>query len=330
MSSTLLACDVLVVGAGPAGLAAAAAARENGADVICLDLFSRADGQYHMQPAAGASPFNATSQVAQGHTATARCRELGVQILLETEIFWAEPGFTIFARQGADAVTIKAQTVVAATGAMERPIPFNGWTLPGVMTAGAAQRLIKANGVSPGKNVVLAGTGPFLFAVANTFAKAGLGLRAYIERQKPTSAFVTPFGSHPSRAIEAVGLLRGLIRTGAARHTGHVVIEAMGKNRVEAVRVAPCSADGRPDQARAFAIDGIDTLCIGYGFQPVIDFTSLLKASHLFDTRLGGWYCAVDPQTQATDIPGLFAATAKPPASADICPRGSVESLLKQ
>lgn len=308
MSAQLLSCDVLVVGAGPAGLAAAAAARECGADVICLDLFARAGGQYHMQPAASGSPLHKTPQVAQGRAAAERCRDLGVRMLLETEIFWAEPGFTVFAQQHGQAITIKARTIVAATGGMERPIPFEGWTLPGVISAGAAQRLVKANGTSPGDNIVLAGTGPFLFAVADTLAKAGVPLRAYVERQRPGLATLSPFLSHPSRFTEALGLLRSLGKTGARRYPGHGIIAALGKGRVEAVRIAPLAENGMPDKDRAFTIENIDCLCVGHGFQPVIDFTSLLHATHRYDGALGGWHCATDPETQATDVAGLFAA----------------------
>lgn len=308
MTGQLLTCDVLVVGAGPAGIAAAAAAKECGADVICIDLFARAGGQYHMQPAAADSPLNQTAQVSQGREAAERCRELGVRMLLETEIFWAEPGFTIFAHQKGQAVTVRTRTVVAATGGMERPIPFEGWTLPGVISAGAAQRLVKANGTRPGQNIMLAGTGPFLLAVADTFAKAHVPLRAYVERQKPSLATLDLFISHPSRFGEALGLLRSLGKTGARRHTGHGIIAALGKERVEAVRIAPLGEDGLPDKARAFTIDNIDCLCVGHGFQPVIDFTSLLHATHRHDGTLGGWYCVTDPRTQATDVTGLFAA----------------------
>lgn len=308
MNAELLTCDVLVVGAGPAGLAAAAAARECGADVICIDLFARAGGQYHMQPAAADGPFHDAPQVAQGREAIAHCEALGVRMLLEAEIFWAEPGFTVFAHQKDAAIAVRARTVVAATGGMERPLPFEGWTLPGVISAGAAQRLVKANGTPPGKNIVLAGTGPFLFAVADTFAKAGVPLRAYVERQKASFGTVDLFISHPSRLIEALGLLRSLRMTGARRHTGHGIIAALGKERVEAVRVAPLGKDGLPDKTQAFTIENVDCLCVGHGFQPVIDFTSLLKAAHRHDTALGGWYCATDPRTQATDVAGLFAA----------------------
>lgn len=308
MKATFLECDVLVVGAGPAGLAAAAAARESGADVICLDLFSQAGGQYHMRPVVAGGRFDQAPQVVAGRSAEARCRELGVRFLFDTEIFWAEPGFTVFARQGGDAVTIRATAVVAATGAMERAIPFDGWTLPGVITAGAAQRLIKANSTPPGKNVVLAGTGPFLLAVADTFAKAGLSLRAYVEMRRPGLSLLSPFVRHPARLGEAFGLLNGVRKTRPIFHTGHVVIEALGNGRLEAIRLAPIGKDGQPRRESAFVVEDVDCLCIGYGFRPVVDFTSLLQAKHRFDTTLGGWYCAVDEATQQTSVPGLYAA----------------------
>jgi len=308
VSASRIACDVLVVGAGPAGLAAAAAARECGADVVCLDLFAAAGGQYHMQPAVADGPFAAAPQVAEGRAAADRCRALGVRFVLGAEVFWAEPGFTVFARRGDEGLAIRATTVVAATGAMERPIPFDGWTLPGVVAAGAAQRLVKANGAAPGRKVVLAGSGPFLLAVAETFAKAGLGLRAFVELRRPGPGALAPFLRHPGRLAEAARLLAALRRTAPVRLAGHAVIEALGDGRVEAVRVAPVGPGGRPRRERAFLIEDVDCLCVGYGFRPVIDLTSLLHAEHRFDDRLGGWHCAVDPATQETDVPGLFAA----------------------
>lgn len=308
MREKRLGCDVLVVGAGPAGLAAAAAARESGADVICLDLFAQAGGQYGMRPALPGGAFDTAPQVAAGRVAEARCRELGVRFLFDTEIFWAEPGFTVFARQDGNALAIDAPAMIVATGAMERAIPFDGWTLPGVITAGAAQRLIKTNATPPGDNVVLAGSGPFLLAVADTFAKAGLRLKAFVELRRPGLSSLAPLLRHPGRIGEALGLFGGLRRTKPSFRFGHVVTEALGERRLEAVRIAPVDGDGRPDRARSQLLDGVDCLCIGYGFRPVIDLTSLLHATHRFDDRLGGWRCVVDAATQQTDVTGLYAA----------------------
>lgn len=307
MTAHNFTCDVLVLGAGPAGLAAAAAARENGADVICADLFATPGGQYHMQPPSPGGAFAKTSQVLDGQAAARRCRELGVRFLAQTEVFWAEPGFTIFANQAGNAVAIKSAAMVVASGAMERALPFKGWTLPGVMTAGGAQRLIKSNNALPGKNVVLAGSGPFLLAVANTFGTAGFKLVSYVEMQRPSLAALSLLLKTPGRIGEAVKLMRGLRRSGARVLTGHQVVEALGDGRLEAVRIAPLDRRGLPLMEDAFTLENIDGLCVGYGFRPVVDVTSILHAEHRFDDALGGWVCSVD-QTQATTVDGLFAA----------------------
>lgn len=307
MKTQCLTCDVFVLGAGPAGMAAAAAAKENGADVICADLFTQPGGQYHMQPPSPDSTFSQSEQVLQGKAAEQRCRDLGVRFLAQAEIFWAEPGFTIFANQAGSSIVIKAETMVVSSGAMERALPFKGWTLPGVMTAGGAQRLIKSNNTSPGKNVILAGSGPFLLAVANTFGMAGLTLHSYVEIQRPRLSALSLLLKNPRRIGEAMSLIRGLRQSGARVRTGHQVIEALGTERLEAVKIAPLDASGQPRMKDTFTVDNIDTLCVGYGFQPVIDLTSLLHADHHFDNALGGWVCSVD-RTQATTVKGLFAA----------------------
>jgi len=307
MTAAALRCDVMVLGAGPAGMAAAAAARETGAEVICVDLFATPGGQYHMQPPAPGGPFGATSQVVEGRAAEARCRDLGVRFLEQTEVFWAEPGFTLFANQAGSPVAIRSDAVVVASGAMERAIPFKGWTLPGVMTAGGAQRLIKASNAAPGRNVVLAGSGPFLLAVANTFGTAGLKLDFYVEMRRPRLSALSLLARNPGRLAEASKLLLGLRRSGARVLTGHQVVEALGDGRLEAVRIAPLDAAGRPRMQHSYTVENIDALCVGYGFRPVIDVTSLLHAAHHFDDALGGWVCSVD-ETQATTVPGLFAA----------------------
>lgn len=319
MGSGVLTCDVAVVGAGPAGLAAAEAAARAGADVICLDQFPQPGGQYHMQPNAPGTPFADSDQVRHGRAAAEACAAAGVRLLTGAEVFWARPadppetGFRLHAAQRDDAVTIRARCLVAACGAMERPMPFPGWTLPGVIGAGAAQRLLKTSGNAcrlpfDGK-VVLAGSGPFLLAVAATFARAGQGIDHFVELQ-PTAPLrkATALLRHPARLREAASLLRDLARTGAKRHFGAIVTRARGDDRLRAVEIAPLDAHGRPDPGRARVVEGVGALCVGYGFQPVIDLTTALGAEHAYDPALGGWYCLSDPVTCAASRPGLYVA----------------------
>lgn len=319
MNSTAMTCDVAVVGAGPAGLAAAEAAAKAGAQVICLDQFEQPGGQYHMQPNAPGTPFAASDQVRRGQLIAEACKAAGVRVLTGVEVFWARPadapeaGFRLHAAGPDGAVTLRSGCVIAACGAMERPMPFPGWTLPGVIGAGAAQRLLKTSGSAcrlpfEGK-VVLAGSGPFLYAVASTFARAGQEISHFVELQplaplRKAAALL----QHPARLREAAGLMRDLARTGAERHFGALVTRATGDDRVTAVEIAPLGADGRPDPARARVVDGVGALCVGFGFQPVIDLTTALGAEHAYDARLGGWHCRADPVTCATSRPGLYVA----------------------
>lgn len=305
--------DIVVIGAGPAGLAAATEAARAGARVIVVDVFQAAGGQYHMQPATGDGAIARTPQVAAGRAAIARCRAAGAQILTGVEVFGAGTGagggFALQARRGAAALSIRGDSLIAATGAMERPLPFKGWTLPGVITAGAAQRLIKTAGTAPGRRVVLAGSGPFLYAVAATFAAASLPIADFVEAARPSPAAVAGLLlRHPGRIAEAARLRAALARTGARRHPGHVVIEAAGDGRLEAVRIAPLDAAGRPQLDRSRLIGDVDTLCIGYGFRAVPDLTAVLGADHRHAEALGGWVCAADPVTGATSVERLYAA----------------------
>jgi NADPH-dependent 2,4-dienoyl-CoA reductase/sulfur reductase-like enzyme len=303
-----LACDIAVVGAGPAGMAAAETAARAGADVVMLDLFPGAGGQYHMQPPPRLTPQHASPQASAGREALRRCEEAGARLVGGAEVFWAEPGFKLLTRRGSEALRIDCRALVAATGAYERALPFKGWTLPGVIAAGAAQRLVKTAGTPPGKRVVLAGSGPFLLAVATTFAKSGLRLSAFVEAARPGPAALGLLARHPDRLGETAKLAWGVARTRPAYRFGALVTEALGTNRIEAVRIAPVTPDGAVQVSKAEVIEGIDALCVGYGFRPSVELTAVLKAAHAYDERLGGWFCKADPRTGATNVAGLYAA----------------------
>ncbi len=308
MTLERIVCDIAVAGAGPAGMAAAEAAARAGARVVMVDLFATPGGQYHMQPPQRLAALRASQQAKSGREAAHRCEAAGVRIVTGAEIFWAEPGFRLLAHRQGQAIRIDSSILIAATGASERVLPFKGWTLPGVISAGAAQRLVKTGGTAPGRRIVLAGSGPFLLAVASTFAAAGIRLAAYVEAAKPRLDAARLLARHPDRAGEALKLVTGLLRTKPRRLQGHIVIEALGEDRLEAVRAAPLGPDGAVRVSNAFVIDGIDALCVGFGFRPSVEITSVLKARHSYDEALGGWLCDANATTGATSVPGLYAA----------------------
>ena len=179
------ACDVAVVGAGPAGAAAAVTAARAGARVLLLDGEQRPGGQYWRHgPDGPGTPGEVAEHAAEWR---ALARRLALELdsgrvahLPRTRVWRvdagaARPGVLLQAAgPGGEPLEVAAAALVLATGAHDRVLPFPGWDLPGVLTAGAAQALLKEHGVAAGSRAVVAGTGPFLLPVAVGLAEAGV------------------------------------------------------------------------------------------------------------------------------------------------------------
>ncbi len=302
------ACDIVVVGAGPAGLSAAQAAAEKGLDVMVVDANSLPGGQYYMQPLAAGSVFSRSAQVMRGKAQARSARAAGVTMLLATEVWGAFPGFVLHAQDPDGAVCIESKAVIVATGAHDRVQAFPGWTLPGVMTPGAAQRLAKTSGVPPGRRTVLAGSGPFLLPVAGAILKAGGRLVEVIEAQSSFLPTLPLLAVHPDKWPETLRLLFPILAARIRFRFGEVVVAASGEERVSEVELAPLDADGQPDIARRRIVSDIDSLLVGFGFQPQTELTAVLGCRHHFDEEAGGWCCTVESDCGATDTSGVFAA----------------------
>ncbi len=320
-------CDVCVVGAGAAGLSAAHAAAACGTSVVVLDAFPRPGGQYYMQPpAAPLASAKAMRQVTDGAALIAEAERAGARILPGREVWGVFPGggqpergtsaaapsdaggFTLHADGDGGAVRVTARAIVVATGAHDRVVPFPGWTLPGVMTPGAGQRLAKLSGTPPGRRTLIAGSGAFLLPVASSILKAGGEIAAIFEADNRVLAAAGIVARNPSIWGELARLARPLFRAEFEVHRGAVVVAALGDDRVRAARLAPLDTSGTPDLAQTFEIDDIDALLVGYGFRPHVELTDALGCTHDFDEAAGGWICRAAPDTFATTVAGVFAA----------------------
>ena len=177
-----LKTGVLVVGAGPAGLSAALAARRAGAEVLLLDERPQSGGQF-FKPLApsqhSAAPVDA--QFAQGLALTQATREAGVTLLQGAQVWAAFSAQEVGALIDGHATVISCGQLVLAPGAYERPVPFPGWTLPGVMTTGAAQTLARAYRVAAGQRIVVAGNGPLNLQLAAELLAGGATVLAVLE-----------------------------------------------------------------------------------------------------------------------------------------------------
>ena len=203
---------------------------------------------------------------------------------------------------------VAPKAVVLATGLSELAVPFPGWTLPGVVTAGALQTLLKADAIRAGDRIALAGTGPLLLAVAAQLVKAGADVRAVALLNSPWTALRDPFALWGARAVVRDGLsyLATLRRAGVPVLTGWGPLAAEGGTTVERLVLAPHDGDGRL-KAEHRKVFEVDTVGVNFGFTANSELARMAGVPVRFDARRGGWL----PERQddgATKVPGLYVA----------------------
>jgi NADPH-dependent 2,4-dienoyl-CoA reductase/sulfur reductase-like enzyme len=294
---------VVVVGAGPAGMAAARRAAEAGADVLLINSAAQVGGQYYRRSALGV-------------TNAPRLHER-IEHLSETTVWAIEPiggGQRLRLQTGrTDAPgrtvrTVDAEVLVLATGAYDRALPFPGWDLPGVYTAGAAQALAKGQRVPVGRRVLVAGTGPFLLPVARSLADVNARVVGLLEANHLTT-IVPGWYSAPLAAAGKLGEFTSYAATlGRHRipvHTATAVIAAHGEDRLDSVTVAKLDRDWNAVPGTRRRIE-VDAVCIGYGFTAQLEL-AISAGCKLIEAPDGGSAVEVDADQQ-TSVPGVYSA----------------------
>ncbi len=306
--------DILVIGAGPAGLAAALAARQGGtrqggARVIVLDERPQSGGQYY-KPIAPSHAATAPPdrQFAAGARLLDAVRAAGVDIVQDATVWGAIAPTEVLALVDGAAVMFAPRRLILATGAFERAMPIPGWTLPGVMTTGAAQTLVRAYQVTPGDRVIIAGNGPLNFQLAADLVAHGVTVAALVESAPAPSpgAALRAFRADPAKMIEGAGYLRRLKQARVPILWSHVAVEAVGGTRVEAARVAPVRPDGEVQTAQARSIPA-DTVCLGYGFVASSETANALGCRMTHDPRHVGSLRVATSNLGETSVAGVFA-----------------------
>jgi NADPH-dependent 2,4-dienoyl-CoA reductase/sulfur reductase-like enzyme len=272
--------DVAVVGAGPAGIAAACRAAEAGARVVVLDEAPAAGGQIWRRRVSaarngGGEAGRARAAPAAARAWFARLERSGARLLTGASVFAAAPEGALLAESSAEgvpagpahALLVRARSVVLATGARERFLPFPGWTLPNVVGVGGAQALLKSGAAFRRRRVVVAGSGPLLLPVAAALAAGGARL-ALVAEQAAAGA-VLRFGAglwrQPAKLAQAARYRAGFARTRYCQ--GVWVTAATGDGRVEEVTLT----NGR----RSWA-ERCDVLACAYGLVPNLELARLL------------------------------------------------------
>ncbi len=285
--------DVAIVGAGAAGLAAAIECARAGLASVVFDEQPAPGGQIYR--AIGSTPLADRRVFGPDYwhgESLAREFEHANAAYAPATTVWAVTrsggGFEVGVSGNGTARLITVWQVILATGAQERPFPIPGWTLPGVMTAGAAQILLKTSGLVPDGRVVLAGTGPLLYLVAAQLARVGAKVDCLLDTTPPGRWRAA--AAHAFEFVTSPYLLKGLALLREARAARRVVrgverIEAVGDARLQRVRFV---AGGRSEELPA------DVLLLHQGVVPNINLSNAIGCEHHWDDAQLAFVPAVD------------------------------------
>ena len=297
--------SIVIIGAGPAGLAAAATAADLGVEVGLLDEQPAPGGQIYRN--IEAIPENTSkylgNEYQRGASLVHAVRESSVHYLNETSVWSLDSKGEIGILHNGEAKLITADQVLIATGAQERPVPFPGWTLPGVMNAGAGQILLKQSGIVPDNGVVLAGSGPLLLLLAWQYQRAGVEVKAVLDTQPLSNWFRA--APHLPKALLAhhyitkgLAYKRELKAAGIRTQHGIKDLRATGGDKIHAVEYI-CRNK----------LERIETplLLVHFGLIPQIHLSQAAGCEHDWNDKQLCWQPVTD-KWGSTDIDTISVA----------------------
>lgn len=298
-----------VVGAGPAGMAAAIELARAGVTAALYDENAAPGGQIYREPPA---PMRAPAdrEAARGARLRAELDAAGSAVVRHggTVVWGAFDQRTLGVWEHGAAELVRPAVVILATGAYDRPVPIPGWTLPGVYTAGASQVLVKTQGVLPGRRVLVAGTGPLLPVVAAQLAKAGAHVVAVLEAASLPGAWtrLPRLWGAWSLVADAWRGWRDLRAAGISVRPSRTVARILGTREVEGAVTVRLDAAWRPIPGSEATVE-VDAVCLGFGLVPSIQLGVLCGAEHRYVPEAGR-FVPVRSAEMETTVPGIFAA----------------------
>lgn len=301
-------CELLIVGAGPAGLSAAAVAAALGVDTLLLDEQQAPGGQIYRaitttpvtdKRILGEDYWHGASLLEPFKASGAR-HEPGATVWSISRMTAPDPeeGFEVGYSVGGEARLLHARHILLATGAQERPFPIPGWTLPGVVTAGAAQILLKSAGLVPGERTVLAGCGPLLYLIAWQYLNAGVKIDRILETTPPGRLqkalphvfdfLRSPYFGKGMKLVREVKAAIPIVK-------GVKGLKALGQDKLESVQY---TVDGRTEMMAA------DQLMLHQGVVPNVNLSRAVGVEHDWNPAMDCWQPKVDAWG-ATSLPGI-------------------------
>jgi thioredoxin reductase len=288
-------CEMVSIGAGPAGLAAAIEAAKHQVGVVVYDENDKPGGQLFKQihKFFGSREHRAKVRgIKIGQDLLDEARQLGVEVVLNSVVLgiYANGIMNVVVRD--QMVQVKAEKTLIATGASENMIPFPGWTLPGVIGAGAAQTMANIHGIKPGNKVLIVGSGNVGLVVGFQLLQAGCRVQAIID----AAPKIGGYGVHASKVA----------RYGVPFLMSHTMKEAQGRDKVEGATIIEVDETWKPIPGTEKQYD-VDTICIAVGLNPMTQLLRMSGCAMVFEPGLGGKVPAHD-LNQETSVPGIFVA----------------------
>jgi NADPH-dependent 2,4-dienoyl-CoA reductase/sulfur reductase-like enzyme len=287
--------EIAIVGAGPAGLAAAIEAAQAEAQVTVVDENARPGGQLFKQihKFFGSKAHHAGTRGVQiGRDLLSEAEEAGVEIRLDTVVYGIYPDKRLGLACGSQTEDLSAASIILATGANERPLAFPGWTLPGVMGAGAIQTLINIHRTLPGRRVLMVGAGNVGLIVSYQLLQAGAEVVAIIDALPAIGGY----GVHASKVR----------RAGVPIITAHTILRVDGDGGVETATVAAVDDTWKPIQGTEQTLE-VDIIGLAVGLSPLAELAWMAGCQFTHVPELGGWVPIHDEEMQ-TSFPGLYVA----------------------
>jgi len=287
--------DLIIVGAGPSGLSAAIEAAKRGLKVVVFDENEKPGGQLFKQihKFFGSKEHRAKVRgFVIGQQLLDEAADVGVSVVLNATVIGLYQDKEIVVKKGDEITHYKADAVIIATGAAENMVTFPGWTLPGVIGAGAAQTMMNLHGVLPGKKVLMLGSGNVGLVVSFQLLQCGCEVVALVD----AAPRVGGYGVHASKVA----------RTGVPFYLSHTIVKADGDKCVTGVTIAEIDDKFKfiPGTEKHF---DVDTICLAVGLSPMSQLLKMAGAKMEDNPKRGGQVPICDEYGR-TSIPGVFVA----------------------
>ena len=287
--------DLIIVGAGPSGLSAAIEAAKRGLEVVVFDENEKPGGQLFKQihKFFGSKEHRAKIRgFVIGQQLLDEADKVGVKVVLNATVIGLYQDKEIVVKLGDEIKHYKGDAVVIATGAAENMVTFPGWTLPGVIGAGAAQTMMNLHGVLPGKKVLMLGSGNVGLVVSFQLLQCGCEVVALVD----AAPRVGGYGVHAAKVA----------RTGVPFYLSHTIVKAEGEDSVTGVTIAEVDDKFQfiPGTEKHF---DVDTICLAVGLSPMSQLLKMAGAQMEDNPKRGGQVPICDEYGR-TSIPGVFVA----------------------